>query len=69
MTNRIKFRRRDGEIRSYPIYPEHPCPKCGAPGIKVCAGCRWPTEDERDCGCPAGIAYTCSAQCHMRIHN
>ena len=43
---------------------DNSCPQCGAPGIKCCAGCGHPTHSLlRDCGCPAGTAYTCSAQC------
>ena len=40
---------------------DHPCPKCGAPGEEICAGCGRPTSD--DCGCPAGTAYRCSNRC------
>jgi hypothetical protein len=66
----VKYKRRDGEVRTYNAYLEHLCPKCGAPGIQCCAGCSWPTDDERDCGCPAGTAYTCSARCFERkMHN
>jgi|APFre7841882654_1041346.scaffolds.fasta_scaffold156373_1 hypothetical protein len=46
--------------------PSHPCPKCGAPGIEVCAGCGCPTH-ERDCGCPAGTAYICSVNCSTAV--
>lgn len=46
-----------------PTDPDHPCPRCGAPGVMVCLGCGWPTMSPRDCGCPCGTGFRCSTQC------
>lgn len=49
-----------GEVRRR---EDHPCPGCGAAGVEVCSGCGAYVDLPRDCGCPCGTGFVCSAEC------